>query len=453
MRKKISLFTCITAFITFTATAQQKSYVELKGTLVHFNNSVQVEDMSELQYLLPLTDKRLIIADSTGHFNIKFPLAAANYFRIGRNILYLTPGDKMEVYIDFNNPELARFSGTGSAANNFLRATPFPKAGSYLEGGSKVLATPQQTIDFIIAAGALKEKQLDTLQGVSEIFIKLELARVKADMIDGFVFGKYYPPSAIRKDSAQSAKYTNQFEALATPLKIQYSKNFVDHSLLKLVVYRDFADDFVKADSLSKNAQPLKDWIKAGDIIDQMKHTSDKELLKSLKRSIDSIKTPAYHKAVNQSLTRLLKFGKGDTPVDFTAADINGNAVKLSSLKGKVIYIDLWATWCGPCLKEMPSYEKLKTQYANDTNVVFISLSIDDNIGLWKANVASRNAGGNQWIIDRSKLNSYNIVGIPRTLLIGSNFIMEDLNAPLPSDKKLPAIIDSLKTKSLLEAM
>ncbi len=44
---------------------------------------------------------------------------------------------------------------------------------------------------------------------------------------------------------------------------------------------------------------------------------------------------------------------------DFTTTDIDGNKVKLSSLKGKVIFLNLWATWCPPCKKEMPSIQRL----------------------------------------------------------------------------------------------
>ena len=128
----------------------------------------------------------------------------------------------------------------------------------------------------------------------------------------------------------------------------------------------------------------------------------------------------------------------------FKAIDINGAAVLLSSLRGKIIYIDLWATWCGPCLEEMPHYEALKEKYKDNPSVAFVSLSIDDNTGLWRNNMANRKAGGYQWLINRNKLDAYNIVGIPRVLLIDKNFKVVDMNAPLPSSKKLPALIESL---------
>src|ERR1700753_4019857 len=119
------------------ASAQTKP-VTLSGKLINFSNQVQVEDMSEFQYLDVASADRLIIPDSTGKFDITFNLSGPNYFRVGRNILYLTPGDNMQVMIDKNDPNKGSFTGEGAAANNYLRGTPFPKGGSFLEAGKKL---------------------------------------------------------------------------------------------------------------------------------------------------------------------------------------------------------------------------------------------------------------------------------------------------------------------------
>jgi hypothetical protein len=94
--------------------------------------------------------------------------------------------------------------------------------------------------------------------------------------------------------------------------------------------------------------------------------------------------------------------------------------------------------------RAIQNYETLKEKYAANPNVAFISLSIDDNTKLWKANVESRKAGGYQWLINRNKLNDYNIVSIPRTLVIDKEFKMVDMNAPAHSWKKSIGIIDAL---------
>jgi peroxiredoxin len=63
--------------------------------------------------------------------------------------------------------------------------------------------------------------------------------------------------------------------------------------------------------------------------------------------------------------------------LDFTLKDMNGAEVKLASLKGQVILLNFWATWCGPCLIEMPSFVKIQQQY-KDKGFQAIGVSVDD---------------------------------------------------------------------------
>lgn len=60
--------------------------------------------------------------------------------------------------------------------------------------------------------------------------------------------------------------------------------------------------------------------------------------------------------------------------------DINGKNVDLGALKGKVIFLNFWATWCPPCRAEMPSINKLYTQFKDDKNVVFIFADADGDL-------------------------------------------------------------------------
>src|SRR5258708_1183733 len=130
----ILLFNCIFSLIAFT----QTKVVTLKGQLKNFSNQVEVEDMSDLQYLLPPTNERMILPDTNGNFSITFKLKTPNYFRIGRNQLYLAPGDNMKVFIDKNSPIAASFKGKGNEPNLYLLNTPFPKGGSFVEAGRRI---------------------------------------------------------------------------------------------------------------------------------------------------------------------------------------------------------------------------------------------------------------------------------------------------------------------------
>lgn len=60
---------------------------------------------------------------------------------------------------------------------------------------------------------------------------------------------------------------------------------------------------------------------------------------------------------------------------DFTAMDKDGKTVKLSDFKGKKVYINMWASWCGPCMREIPELEKVYQKYKNNKDFVFLSIT------------------------------------------------------------------------------
>lgn len=428
-----------------TSFAQQKtSMVTLSGKLKNFSNQVNIEDLSEFQYLLPPTVERMIIPGEDASFKITFPIKAANYFRLGRNTLYLSPGDHMEVVIDKNNPRNASFTGKGAEANNYLRNTPFPKGGSFLEAGKLVKSTPEATIEAVEASAEIRRKELMAATGLTTEFRRLEIARIKADLINSLLSGESYNGMILKLKGDEAETYALHYKEAIKPKVMAYGHNFVDASLMKMTVYRDIAADLINDRTEAKLAQPIKDWYKAEELVGEMEKVKNKSELAKFKEKITQIKTIPYQKAANQMLQQLLSFGKDDEAVDFTARDLNGLSVKLSSLRGKVIYVDLWATWCGPCMHEMPYFEKLKEQFKDNPNIVFVSLSLDDTAEVWKKSVESRKAEGHQWLIDRNKLQAYNIVGIPRILLIDKNFKVADMDAPAPSSVEAVKAINQL---------
>jgi thiol-disulfide isomerase/thioredoxin/small nuclear ribonucleoprotein (snRNP)-like protein len=114
---------------------------------------------------------------------------------------------------------------------------------------------------------------------------------------------------------------------------------------------------------------------------------------------------------------------------------------------GKLILIDLWASWCIPCLSEIPNSKKLINNYKNQP-IAFYFLSIDENINFWKS--ASIREGINNYTknyllldFNFSKLKTqFNISSIPRYILIGKDGKVISADAPRPSDPKLKTLID-----------
>jgi len=126
-----------------------------------------------------------------------------------------------------------------------------------------------------------------------------------------------------------------------------------------------------------------------------------------------------------------------------------GGKTSLESLKGKYVYIDVWATWCGPCRAEIPSLKKVEEKFHNK-NIEFVSISVDvdKDHDKWKSFVKEKELGGTQLFADKNWLSdfikAFNINSIPRFILIDPSGNVVDADAARPSDPKLDQQLSSL---------
>lgn len=141
----------------------------------------------------------------------------------------------------------------------------------------------------------------------------------------------------------------------------------------------------------------------------------------------------------------------GSKAPDFEMYDRDGKAVKLSDLKGKLVYLDVWATWCGPCVGEIPYMEKLYEHYKNDPRVLLVSVSVDSKVDAWKKKIGEDQPGWPQYIVDgalKDELcNEYMITGIPRFMMFDSEGKIITINAMRPSNDKLVPFIEEQLNK------
>ena len=144
---------------------------------------------------------------------------------------------------------------------------------------------------------------------------------------------------------------------------------------------------------------------------------------------------------------KLFGLKKGDPSPKFNYPNTKGVKVSLDELKGKYVYVDVWATWCGPCKQQIPYLKKLHEEYS-DKNIAIVSLSIDkaSNKDKWLRMVADEKLTGIQIMADNNDFAAaYNINGIPRFILIDPEGNIVDSDAPRPSDPKLKQLFNSLK--------
>ena len=183
-------------------------------------------------------------------------------------------------------------------------------------------------------------------------------------------------------------------------------------------------------------------------IITYMKST-DAQIKNYLKDIIEkNVHSGVLFERWKEFLIKDSKFSNGEQAPPFSYPDINGNIVSLSDFKGNLVYIDLWATWCGPCLKELPNLKELKEKY-KDSDIVFIGISLDDNVEAWRKMIQKESDNlltGIQLATGsyNSQINKdYSVNGIPHCILIGKDGKIIAKKAPRPSSSEIIQLIDS----------
>ena len=126
-----------------------------------------------------------------------------------------------------------------------------------------------------------------------------------------------------------------------------------------------------------------------------------------------------------------------------------GGKSSLADFKGKYVYIDVWATWCVPCIVEMPYMNEIEKEYEGK-NIHFIGLSIDrkKDEEKWRKMIVEKELHGTQLLadneIDSKFIQDYYIQGIPRFILLDPQGNIVSYDAPRPSEPRLKELFTSL---------
>ena len=154
----------------------------------------------------------------------------------------------------------------------------------------------------------------------------------------------------------------------------------------------------------------------------------------------------AQKKAYQEKEDELTVYAKGATAYNFSLKDTKDHNVSLSDFKGKVVVLDIWAMWCGACLKEMPFFQKVEEHFKDRDDIVFIGLSHDGKgkKETWKGFVAKKGWKNVQLLseYDESVGKYYKIEGIPRYMIFDKVGKIVTVDAPRPSDPELKSLIE-----------
>lgn len=147
------------------------------------------------------------------------------------------------------------------------------------------------------------------------------------------------------------------------------------------------------------------------------------------------------HFAAKPELARM------DMPPAMTFTTLAGKPFNLDNMNGKVVLIDFWATWCGPCKQELPHIKKLAEQYAGQP-FELISISWDSDEAAWKQFVASNGMTWNQYRdADHSLSNLFGINAIPHYFTIDANGVLaaENLGSGSNIDGRIRKLVQQAR--------
>ena len=237
--------------------------------------------------------------------------------------------------------------------------------------------------------------------------------------------------------------------------------NFLAQKSLKEEKLLDFEElsTIEDMETLNKTMDDIKtelsDFYNSNKDIDT---TITSSALKTLEPMLNS-----YKRYIGQSIALKQELPKGsESPTFKDYENVDGTTTSLEDLKGKFVYVDVWATWCGACKAEIPFLKEVEKEY-HGKNIEFVSLSVDDGRGYkadskeesaalakegWKKMIADKELGGIQILAPKGWqsefVQNYKISGIPRFILIDPEGNVVSPDAPRPSSEKLKELFTEL---------
>ena len=201
--------------------------------------------------------------------------------------------------------------------------------------------------------------------------------------------------------------FTEEFKSLGTVDSVEFSTKLGDFNKKMTALLENKKIDTAVT---SKEKEGLKGFIKNAEMQYQKQHAFEKE------------------------------FGKGKVSSKFNNLEnYNGSTTSLDDFKGKFVFVDVWATWCKPCLAQIPALKKLEADN-HDKNIVFVSISSDkiEKHKAWRDMIEEKEMTGVQLYFgeDKSFMQDYQINSIPRFIFIDPDGNIVNAKAPLPTQKE-----------------
>jgi thiol-disulfide isomerase/thioredoxin len=180
---------------------------------------------------------------------------------------------------------------------------------------------------------------------------------------------------------------------------------------------RAFADAFMIQDPRTSDSDRARDRGEMGEVY-RKANGSEAGLgdlvLQAYDRNLALLRARAARMRANDPNTELTD------PMQFTLRGLEGEKLQMATLKGKVVVMDFWATWCVPCRAQHPLYDAVKKQFADNSDVVFLSIDTDEDHALVRPFLDKANWTDRVYFEDGLS-RALRITSIPTTIVIGKD--------------------------------
>ena len=425
----------------------QVEAIKIKGKILH--------PISEKVRISSVNGKTIKTAKlNNGNFALNFETIEGYYtFHHGSEstAIYLQKKDDLIIDLDAELfDESIIYKGKGSQRNNYLAKKALIKESAKKDISKFHEGTEE---DYLIKNQDLYGLIKDTLKtfAVEDFFIKEEHKSISYDYLlqiknykslQEYYFGKKVKVSHNFLSPLKIVNYDNEYEFNSQPYygylvlskwkkDIEKEKGFtemnkkyheVNSPSIKIALLKSFYY------SISKNKEKAEDYF---------------NLIKSNTPSSNFISM------ARKKMKTVLKIKKGVKSPSFSFKNAENKTYSLSDFKGKYVFIDVWATWCRPCLQQIPALKVLEEEFKKE-EIVFVSISVDKNNAYdkWKTMIKEKELGGIQLFSDNSFsskfVKAYGISSIPRFILIDKEGNIYDENMSKPSSKSTKEVLEKL---------
>lgn len=378
----------------------------------------------------------------------------------GYSPVYMAPGNVIHFSADHQLYGRAlNFKGDNASINNYYSKKFLDVYAFKLKNKEHYVLEESDFENLIKKLQLSAEMKLDVVSNIPDELRAKERRALNYERINRKSIYEYYHAHFAKKEGF---KTTDAFQKEINDLPLNNTADFFYSSDYKSLVSQKITKDakeIAKRDSISSPLAQLDaaSKLEKDTIANQLMYNTLNMYLPMAKQKqllIDkymTLSTNQEHKQKIKVLYQELQALDSNNPspefVNYENHD--GGSTSLVDLRGKFVYMDIWATWCAPCKYEIPYLKKIEKQY-HDKNIHFVSISTDKqkDKDKWKKMVTEDEMGGIQLITDNdfntSFIKKFKIMGIPRFILLDPEGNIVRANAPRPSDKKLIDLFNEL---------